>query len=63
VHKLSLKGSAKLVAEFVSSRNQETGQEFETLSLTDFVDNVSIIQFQYSIHTILYVDPHTCIGL
>jgi len=54
VHKLSLKGSAKLVAEFVSVLG-------ETQTPTRTADNAVRIQFQYSIHTILYVPGPSCI--
>ena len=50
-HKLSLKGSSKLVAEFVSPRARPL-----SLSLCHFANVLRsvFLQFQYSIHTILY---------
>jgi hypothetical protein len=52
VHKLSLKGSAKLVAEFVSPSVAPHRSRNPTNLL-------SLSQFQYSIHTILYAPPPT----
>ena len=52
VHKLSLKGSAKLVAEFVSSRCADRSLSHANWHL----------QFQYSIHTILYASNATVRG-
>lgn len=54
VHKLSLKGSAKLVAEFVRARNFPLPPEL-SLSLTQSgLPRPRAFQFQYSIHSILY---------
>lgn len=47
MHKLSLKGSAKLVAEFVSF--PPSSAVFLRVAFL-----IKIFQFQYSIHTILY---------
>ncbi len=51
VHKLSLKGSAKLVAEFVSAGPCPRMRRDPT---TNPRRCVAATQFQYSIHTILY---------
>lgn len=50
VHKLSLKGSAKLVAEFVSPSVAPRLNQ----SINQLTAPIPPSQFQYSIHTILY---------
>ncbi len=57
VHKLSLKGSGKLVAEFVSTYLSSTPDSKPASGQREANGVGTRNQFQYSIHTILYGYP------